>query len=66
MNLLEQIKEVKSLIESVNETLTHADEMEAWELKEYNSVKLEYVDRLTELESNLDNYYKTFPNEKAN
>lgn len=49
MNIYEQLTQITKQLENVRETLTHSDEMQVWEVKEYQAVEAGYVAKIAEL-----------------
>jgi hypothetical protein len=49
MNIYEQLTQTSKQLENVRETLTHSDEMEAFEVKEYQAVEAMYISKILEL-----------------
>ena len=49
-DIYEQLASNEAQLASVRETLTHSNEMEAWELKEYQTVEASYIAKLAELQ----------------
>jgi hypothetical protein len=51
MNIYEQLTQISKQLENVRETLTHSNEMEAFEVKEYKAVEAGYVAKIAELKA---------------
>ena len=49
MNIYEQLTQISKQLENVRETLTHGNEMAAWEVKEYKAVEASYIAKIAEL-----------------